>query len=218
MRLVECSESCGDRRITSNLSVPARVPCRKRQFPPVETAVVVPILHLISYNCGCVVKHRRKNAAMIVFRTISSAAAGVIATIPMTAVMFALYKYLPPSQQYELPPGQITERAVEKSGLRLRGTAKRIATWISHFAMGGISGAFYTPVSPVRRYPAVLKGSVFGLFVWAANYLGLLPAADILPPATEHPTRRNALMIASHLVWGAALGLLVDAVNQNVPA
>ena len=43
----------------------------------------------------------------------------------------------------------------------------------------------------------------------AAVAMGLLPAAGILKPATEHPARRNALMIASHLVWGAALGALL---------
>jgi hypothetical protein len=32
----------------------------------------------------------------------------------------------------------------------------------------------------------------------------------ILRPATEHPARRNALMIGAHVVWGVALGLIVE--------
>jgi putative membrane protein len=37
----------------------------------------------------------------------------------------------------------------------------------------------------------------------------MLAALGILKPATEHPPRRNALMIAAHLIWGAVLGALV---------
>jgi len=55
-----------------------------------------------------------------------------------------------------------------------------------------------------------VKGIVFGLGVWAASYLAWLPALGILPPATEAPPRRNAVMIAAHIVWGAAAGLLLD--------
>ena len=40
--------------------------------------------------------------------------------------------------------------------------------------------------------------------------LGLLPALGILTPATRHPPRRNLLMIAAHVVWGATLGLLTE--------
>ena len=50
----------------------------------------------------------------------------------------------------------------------------------------------------------------YGLAVWTTGYLGLLPALGALRPATEHPPRRTALMIAAHVVWGAALGLLAD--------
>jgi len=40
--------------------------------------------------------------------------------------------------------------------------------------------------------------------------LGMLPALGILHPATEHPARRNALMIGAHIVWGTTLGLAVE--------
>jgi putative membrane protein len=46
--------------------------------------------------------------------------------------------------------------------------------------------------------------------VWAGSYLGLLPVLGILSPATRHPTGRNALMIAAHIIWGATLGILTD--------
>ena len=40
--------------------------------------------------------------------------------------------------------------------------------------------------------------------MWLASYMGWIPAARILKPASGHPPRRNALMLAAHVVWGAA--------------
>jgi len=49
--------------------------------------------------------------------------------------------------------------------------------------------------------------------VWSTSYLVLLPALRLLRPATKAPPRRNALMIAAHLVWGGALGLVLRALR-----
>jgi hypothetical protein len=76
-------------------------------------------------------------------------------------------------------------------------------------------GALYGPLSRAIPLPAPLAGPAFGLAVWAANYLGVLPALGLLRPATEHPPRRNALMIAAHLVWGLATGLLVETFRDR---
>jgi uncharacterized membrane protein YagU involved in acid resistance len=66
------------------------------------------------------------------------------------------------------------------------------------------------------RLPGPLSGAAFGLAVWAGSYLGLLPVLGILRPATEHPARRNALMIASHVVWGAVAGLVLEELRRGV--
>ena len=63
--------------------------------------------------------------------------------------------------------------------------------------------------------PPALKGAAFGLGVWSVSYLGLMPALGVLNPATEHPGRRNALMIAAHLVWGSATGILFDRLQKR---
>ena len=41
--------------------------------------------------------------------------------------------------------------------------------------------------------------------VWVLSYFGIMPGLRILRPAHDHPGRRNALMIAAHLVWGGTL-------------
>src|SRR5205085_7597262 len=88
---------------------------------------------------------------------------------------------------------------------------REAATWASHFAYGAACGALYGAVSrgALGRH-AVLSGAGFGVAVWAGSYLGWLPAAGIITPATEHPPRRNALMIAAHVVWGATAALVLQ--------
>ncbi|HEX2725772.1 MAG TPA: DUF6789 family protein [Beijerinckiaceae bacterium] len=135
------------------------------------------------------------------------AAAGLAATGPMTAVMKALHTQLPPGEQYPLPPRQITMNVARTAGVEpVRESDRKALTIASHFAYGAACGALYAGVADRLPGHPVAKGIGFGLAVWAGSYLGWLPAAGLLSPATEHPARRNALMIAAHVVWGATAG------------
>jgi putative membrane protein len=135
----------------------------------------------------------------------------------MTAVMQALYWRLPRSQQAPLPPSQITSRLTEGTGVDNHLDQRQHVglTLLAHFGYGAAAGSLYAPLARLLPGPALLRGALFGLFVWTGSYLGLLPALGILPPATRHPPHRNALMIGAHLVWGGALALL--AAQAEVP-
>jgi hypothetical protein len=148
---------------------------------------------------------------------------GLAATLPMTCVMELLHRALPIHERYPLPPRQITQRMTRKVGVEheLDESSKTGLTLVSHFAYGAAAGGLYAEIAdqlrqPLRQIPlppaarAASLGTLYGLLVWSVSYLGLLPAAGILSPATRHPARRNALMIVAHLIWGATLGLLVD--------
>ncbi len=139
-------------------------------------------------------------------RILLGALAGLAATGPMTLAMKLMHEQLPREEQYPLPPRQVTEGVTDKAGVnhQLGEEGRRAATWASHFAYGAACGALYGALSGGRldEHP-LAAGAGFGVAVWAASYLGWLPAAGIISPATEHPARRNALMIAAHLVWGA---------------
>lgn len=144
---------------------------------------------------------------------------GFAATAPMTAVMAALRRRLPLVQRYPLPPRQITMKLAGRAGLRRgMGEAGRTGlTLASHFAYGAAAGVLYTLLRPGRSAPmSAAKGAAVGAAVWTASYLGWLPAFKVLPPATRQPKERNALMIAAHLVWGAATGLLADRLGPRV--
>jgi hypothetical protein len=143
------------------------------------------------------------------------AAAGCAATVPMTLAMEALHEELPPAERYPLPPRTVTMRVAEKTGVKdqLDEDERTQLTLVSHFGMGTAMGALYGPVSRLIPLPEPLSGAAFGLAVWAGNYLGLLPALGLLRPATEHPSRRVGLMLAAHLVWGAAAGTALALVR-----
>jgi uncharacterized membrane protein YagU involved in acid resistance len=130
-------------------------------------------------------------------RLVIGAIAGVVGTAAMTAAMRRLHRQLSPEEQYPLPPREITEAVIGGA----REETVRDQSTLAHFGFGAAAGAL---VAAVRPMPSVLSGALAGVGIWTASYLGWAPALGILEPATEHPARRNALMIGVHLVWGAA--------------
>lgn len=150
-------------------------------------------------------------------KTLAGGLAGCLATIPMTAAMEAMYRQLPPEEQYPLPPRTITmnmadevvdRREVEEAG-------KLEATLFAHFAQGTLSGLVYAQVADRLPGPPVARGVGFGLALWAGSYLGVLPALGLISSASHHPARRNTLMIAAHVVWGAGAGILLNRLAEG---
>ena len=148
---------------------------------------------------------------------LKGALAGFLATAPMTLAMDAMHRQLPAHERYPLPPSDITAELTEEAGVRQHlDPPEHIAlTMLAHFGYGAAAGALYGPISRHTGLSPVASGVVFGLGVWTVSYLGLLPALGILRSATEHPARRNELMIASHVVWGAATGLLTSSLSEQ---
>lgn len=155
---------------------------------------------------------------------------GLAATVPMTAVMELLHRQLPPAHRDPLPPRKITQRLTRRAGVehQLDEDQHHALALASHFAYGGGAGAAYALLDERLRphLPRMLRdlpppaldaahGATFGLLVWAASYLGWLPAAGLMKPATRHRAPRNALMLTAHVVFGASLGLLVGAMRRR---
>lgn len=136
-------------------------------------------------------------ALPIASRLILGAIAGAAGTVAMTAAMNRLHRHLPPRERYPLPPREITRQVTGLSDDRLLKDAATLA----HHGYGAAAGAALAIGRPAMT-PRF--GSLAGVAVWAISYFGWIPALDILKPAHRHPSRRNALMIAAHLVWGAA--------------
>lgn len=159
----------------------------------------------------------RHRAAQRSQRLLSGAAAGFIATIPMTIFMLATQPFLPQGQHYDLPPEIIIKELAHRLHVRSRMSKPQIlvVTLVSHFAYGSAMGAIYSPLE-LRTLPvAPVQGSLFGLLVWAASYLGLLPLLRISASGHREPAHRNYMMIAAHLIWGTALGATIVVLRNQ---
>jgi hypothetical protein len=141
---------------------------------------------------------------------------GLLSTAAMTVVMQWLYTRLPRDEQYPLQPEEIAIVAESKLLGRFLDEPQHMAlTLASHFGYGTTLGAIYSLVAERLHVTSLLSGILYGMVVWAGSYLGWLPAFRVLRPATEFTPSRRSLLIISHLVWGACLGLLRNSMKRT---
>ena len=143
---------------------------------------------------------------------LAGAAAGAAATVPMTIFWEAMHPRLAGEPPRPLPPREIAEALAVKAGVSRELTETQME-WLSlalHFGYGTLTGAVFGTVAPRRTPAAVAAGMLFGLGVWSSSYLGWLPATGVRHSPRWDPPARTGLLIASHLVWGAAAGLLLS--------
>jgi uncharacterized membrane protein YagU involved in acid resistance len=129
--------------------------------------------------------------------------AGIAATCAMTAAARAMHRRLPAPERYPLPPREIVGSGLPVgTGRTLDEHGRQTATIAAHFGYGAATGALYALAVPKG---SIRSGAAYGVLIWVVSYFGIMPGLRILRPAHAHPGRRNALIIAAHLVWGSAL-------------
>ena len=131
-------------------------------------------------------------------RLILGAVAGFVATLPMTIAMRKLHGRLPPSERYPAPPRELIDSTTAEA---VPEEPARDLTIAAHHLYGAATGALVAAALPSA---GPVTGAAAGVAVWTGSYLGWIPTVRLLRPATGHPARRNRMMIAAHLVWGAA--------------
>jgi hypothetical protein len=144
---------------------------------------------------------------------LAGAAAGVAATVPMTIVMEALHERLPGEVPRPLPPREIAEGLAVKFGVHrdLSERDMQNLTLALHVGYAALTGAIFSTMAPRRVGGGAAMGALFGLGVWATSYLGWLPVSGVRQPVTYDPVARTGLMVAAHLAWGAAAGVILAA-------
>ena len=144
--------------------------------------------------------------------------AAFVATGPMSLFMLATQRFLPRRQQYALPPEIIMEELAHRMHVRWHMNKKQVeaATLVSHFGYGAAMGMLYGASGKKIPLPSPVKGVLFGLVVWAASYLGLLPLIGMAESGQREPGKRNLMMIAAHVVWGATMGFVAEVLTDKV--
>ena len=141
-------------------------------------------------------------------KLIKGALIGFLATVPMSLSMLLGWRLLPRQERYHLPPRLITEEVTRRVGIedQLSETELVGLTIFNHFGYGAMTGGLYALVEHMIPLHASLKGVLAGITIWVGSYLGWVPAMGILKPATQHPWRRNLMMLVAHAIWGVTLG------------
>jgi uncharacterized membrane protein YagU involved in acid resistance len=140
-------------------------------------------------------------APSLATRLVLGAVAGFVATLPMSIAMRKLHDRLPEEERYPAPPRELIDSATADS---VSEEPARDLTIAAHHLYGAATGALVAAALPRA---GIVTGAAAGVAVWTGSYLGWIPGIALLRPATDHPERRNGMMIAAHLVWGASTAL-----------
>ena len=121
----------------------------------------------------------------------------------------------------ESPPNRVIDqaaaaaaKATEAGGRVDEGERQAVAVG-SHLLYGAAAGTFYGLVQAAAALPAAVAGPGFGLVLWAAGYLGWMPAAGVLPQPWRQRAGDALTPVVAHLVYGLALGLVERAVRRR---
>ena len=148
---------------------------------------------------------------------VRGALAGLAATVPMTVVIVA-------GRAAGLlrtpPPVEIAENVAEQAGESPdRRSPAFQASWLTaHVGYGATCGALYALTRPLLPRSDINAGLLFGGAVWGVSYVSIMPALNLYPSAKDDSHRRQAVMIAAHAVFGAALARIdsqLRAIDTN---
>jgi hypothetical protein len=143
---------------------------------------------------------------------VEGAVAGAIATIPMSAVMYAADKA---DLMGEYPPEIIAEKTLDAAGIHQGKDVNDAAATIAHLGFGAAAGALFALLHRRSELPAppIAEGIGYGLLVYAVSYNGWIPAIRIMPPPESDRPGRQPSMAAAHVVYGATLAALLRSIR-----
>jgi uncharacterized membrane protein YagU involved in acid resistance len=121
----------------------------------------------------------------------------------------------------ETPPKRVVDRAAEtaaeatEAGGPVEEGERTAAAAGSHLLYGAAAGALYGLIQDELRLPAALAGPVYGLVVWAAGYLGWMPASGVLPQPWRQQAGEALVPVVAHVVYGATLGAVERVIRRD---
>ena len=142
---------------------------------------------------------------------IAGAVGGAIGTLPLTVGLMTTKRRRPWWERSALRQTEVTEHLVTKLGYasKLGDDELEALTIALHTGYGVTMGALYGVAGGRMRLPAPLSGALWGAGVWAASYLGWIPATGLARSARRDRRQMNALMLSSNVLWGIVTALFV---------
>lgn len=146
---------------------------------------------------------------------VRGAVSGLIATLPMTAAIYAGKEL---GLLVRPPPREVTHHAEKHTNVEQHLSQSTFTmTWLAaHFGFGASAGLVYSLVRPLLPSPTLLAGLAYGSAVWALFYTKILPDLGLYPPPQRDRLSRTATMVAAHFVFGSVTALLFRALPRNL--
>jgi hypothetical protein len=149
------------------------------------------------------------------------AAAGVVGTAAIHALMVASQKFAPitvPLHRHD--PGEFMVEQAEgvlprETRYNVPAAAEKTAAVALSFGYGATFGALYGALRD-RVDDPVKEGSLLGVLTWAVGYLGWLPATKITKPVWRENPIKTAGEIARHAVYGVATAATYSALEERL--
>jgi uncharacterized membrane protein YagU involved in acid resistance len=161
---------------------------------------------------------QRRRAAL------AGALGGVAGGVAMTVLMTQVAPRAVPKGVLPDPPAPVktvrwAERQVDRPQA-LSGKSEQAAAMASHLAYSAVTGAGYglarSSIPAVRQVPTPAAGALFGLFVWAASFQGLLPALGVKEATTQHPPKRWPAPLMGHTLFGVVTAAVAAKVDRGL--
>ena len=138
-------------------------------------------------------------------KLVLGAAAGAAATFVMQGMLEQGQKHIPEGT----PPIKQDPGEFMLENVPLPEKLKPLAAKSLHLGYGITAGVIWS-LLPHSRW-RVAEGAALGLGVWAAGYLGWLPATKLMPPITEHTPKQIAVPVVEHALFGVAVAKAFEA-------
>lgn len=138
---------------------------------------------------------------------------GVAGTMAMQAIMKASGK-LPEPIRPPMPardPGQVMMEKAQTVVGTLPVKVHQVGAQGLHWGYGVVGPLAMAAVSSIlgarSTGKTILAGTLVGVAVWAAGYVGWLPALGLVPPVHKVPIGKSASGLLGHAAYGALASL-----------
>jgi hypothetical protein len=135
------------------------------------------------------------------------AAAGIAGTLALLGLRTATQRWRPEWMVDELAdPGEYlvgrAESALPRAQRRqIPAAVEKAAAGSLHLGYGTTPAALYAALRPDARHP-LLEGAALGAALYAAGYLGWLPALGLTPPVTKQRPWQVLTALTQHVLYG----------------
>jgi hypothetical protein len=134
--------------------------------------------------------------------------AACMTTLRMAARRAGLIEKTPPQMLEEWAVARATRRPARDA------VTRDVADQLLHVAISASAGAAYAAFKP-RRLRDALAGPAFGLVIWAAAFIHLLPALGAVRSPRRATFGEHAVNITAHVLYGVVTALITDEYTRR---